>query len=44
MDGSEERCQTGLEAGSATRGLSWKEEMRELQIYYSKVQGYSVTG
>lgn len=44
MDGSEERCQTGLEAGSATRGLSWKEEMRQLQIYYSKVQGYSVTG
>ena len=43
-DGSGERCQTGLEAGSATRGLSWREEMRKLQIYYSKVQVYSVTG
>lgn len=43
-DRSEERCQTGLEAGSATRGLSWKEEMRELCIYHSKVQGYGVTG
>lgn len=44
MDRSEEQCQTGLDAGSATSGLSCKEEMRELQIYYSKVQSYSVTG
>lgn len=41
---SKEQCQTGLEACSETRGLSWKEERRELQIYYSKVQGCSVTG
>lgn len=43
-DRSGAQCQTGLEAGSATRGLSWKEETRKLQIYYSKVQGCGLTG